>query len=211
MPTRRQKQSSQARSIGFTLVELLIVTAVIAILMIGAIVTYLSSINKSYDAIRKRDLNNIKVAFEHYFSDHDCYPPVSILNNCDGPELKPYLDKIPCDPQTKLPYSLKLDTVAGCAQKYFITSDLFNNNDPAINCAGDFYIVTSPNVNSSELSMSCKGQSLCVGGYYGCVQGACVLLSAITKPNCNNLQCTSDCNGHCGNPSWEVSPQPCLP
>src|SRR3989338_500380 len=77
MPARRANR-------GFTLIELLIVVTTIAILTLAGLIGYRLQIQKGYDTARKRDLNNIKVAFEHYYSDQSCYPSVDSLNNCGG-------------------------------------------------------------------------------------------------------------------------------
>ncbi len=194
---------------AFTLIELLIVVSLIAILLTAGLFGYRLQLRKSFDAIRKRDLNNIKTAFEHYYSEHECYPPASTLNTCGGTGLVPFLDKIPCDPETQTPYTLTLDS-ASCAQKYYLSTLLSNTNDPQIACNGK-YVTNSANATKAEIDLTCKGQSFCQGGYYACVQGACVLISGVTKPACAPLFCTSNCQGSCSLPGWEVYPQPCYP
>src|SRR3990167_8966396 len=89
---------------GFTLIELLIVIAILAILIIIAMMSWRLQVDKARDAQKKDDLHRISIAFEEYFSDNECYPPADILQNCQGDEFDPYLDKIPCDPTTGLPY-----------------------------------------------------------------------------------------------------------
>lgn len=192
---------------GFTLIELLIVVTLIAILSIAGLVLYQLQIAKSYDAIRKRDLNNLKIAFEHYYSDRACYPSSNILNNCGGADLQPYLDKIPCDPETGLPYTLALDLPAGCAQKYSVSADLSNEADPQILCDGQ-YIVFSPNTPQNEIDLLCSGGSFCASGYYGCVNYNCVLVNAVEKPNCSPWYCSSNCQNSCGFAANQF-PQPC--
>ena len=89
---------------GFTLIELVVVVAILALLLIITMMSWKNQLNKARDAQRKDDLQRISIAFEEYFSDFGCYPPENILDNCGGGELKPYLDKIPCDPVTDKPY-----------------------------------------------------------------------------------------------------------
>lgn len=212
MPSQSKGLPAKAAKLraGFTLTELLIVVALIAILAVAGLIGYRLQLSKSHDAIRKRDLNNIKIAFEHYFSDNGCYPPASILNNCGGAQLQPYLDKIPCDPETGAPYSLTLDTTTGCAQKFYAYTDLSNKNDTQIRCNGK-YMVNSSNMTDSELNAGCTGQIFCQSGYYGCIAGSCVLISAITKPACSPMFCSINCQNSCSNPSFELTPQPCNP
>jgi len=198
------------RPYGFTLVELLIVITILAILVIIADLIYTTQINKAYDAIRKKDLNNLKIAFEHYYSDHNCYPPALTLNNCGGAQLKPYLDIIPCDPQTGQPYTLNLDQPNGCAQKFSVYATLANTTDPQIRCNGR-YVVASQNMGQSELDVTCLSQTYCVNGYYGCIAGACQLVSAANKPACGPVFCNAQCQFVCGDPAWALVPQNCAP
>lgn len=114
-----------------TLIEVLIVMAILAILMIAAIVglnpTY--QVNKGKDATRKKDLKRISIAFEEYYNDHLCYPSADLMaefsnvNNCkeriDGfPQLVPW----PCDPDGR-PYTLNYDS-SDCPRWFVVTTKL---------------------------------------------------------------------------------------
>lgn len=125
---------------GFTLIEMVVVVAIIGLLLIIAMMAWRNQLNKARDAQRKEDLQRISVAFEEYFSDFGCYPPADILNNCGGGELKPYLDKIPCDPVTGDPYEYVPDgDQPACPQNFRVLARLGNGTDPIIaslNCAG---------------------------------------------------------------------------
>jgi general secretion pathway protein G len=64
----------QSRKNGFTLLELLVTTVMIAVLTIIGVVSY-SSVNKrSRDVKRKSDLEQIRSALEMYRSEHGEYP-----------------------------------------------------------------------------------------------------------------------------------------
>ena len=90
---------------GFTLAELLIVVAIISIIaLIFLLMSWRKSINAGKDVQRKTDLVNIRRAFEEYYNDHECYPPADILTNCNGNQLLPTLERIPCDPVSGQPY-----------------------------------------------------------------------------------------------------------
>ena len=126
---------------GLTLIELVIVIAILAILLIITMMSWRNQIDKARDAQRKDDLQRISIAFEEYFSDFGCYPPATILNNCGGGELMPYLDKIPCDPVTKEPYDYVPDSDhPACFRNFRILAHLDNESDPVIgslNCQPD--------------------------------------------------------------------------
>lgn len=133
---------------GFTLIEILVVIAIVSLLAIAAIMGYLAQLPKARDAERKADIERIKIAFEDYYNDNECYPPPDILNNCASDDLAPYITGgIPCDPQKNTPYCYVYDTTSPC-QNYRILTSLENRNDqiirgqncdPVIGCNFDLY------------------------------------------------------------------------
>lgn len=138
------------RSLGFTLTELLIVVALIALLLVLFLMTgWRRQIDKGYDAKRKSDLATIKTVFEEYYNDHRCYPPVTILNNCGSGDLDPYLAKVPCDPVSKAPY-LYIPLGGDACRGYRVMTKLSNTVDPDIarlGCHGDLYCGFGPGYN----------------------------------------------------------------
>jgi len=62
---------------GFTLVELLVVMAIISILATVMLSGFRSSQRRSRDAVRKSDLEQIGKALELFYSDYEFYPPAS--------------------------------------------------------------------------------------------------------------------------------------
>jgi type IV pilus assembly protein PilA len=61
---------------GFTLIELMIVVAIIGILAAIAIPQFAKMREKGYDSAAKSALGNLKTAEEAYFIDHDTYTDV---------------------------------------------------------------------------------------------------------------------------------------
>lgn len=92
---------------GFTLAEVLIAVALVALIFFAVIANWKRQINRGYDALRKKHLTDIKRAFEEYYNDKGCYPDASVMNeldDCGSANLAPYLATMPCDPISKIPY-----------------------------------------------------------------------------------------------------------
>ncbi len=127
---------------GFTLIEFLITIAILAVLMVMTFIGWRNHINQARDAERKADLEKIKIAFENYYNDQECFPAEDILQTCDGDSLNPYLEGIPCDPVFDLPYCYIHDPDNTCGQSYKILAPLKSKNDPIIEkllCHGELY------------------------------------------------------------------------
>jgi prepilin-type N-terminal cleavage/methylation domain-containing protein len=111
---------------GFTLIEVMVTTAIILMLSGFSFSVITSSQRSNRDTLRKTDLNNIQSALQQYYTDQSFYPslstsgltPDSVLNNCLGnPNTctanKTYLNQLPGDPAGNAAYHyVKLP--AGC-------------------------------------------------------------------------------------------------
>lgn len=111
---------------GFTLIEVMVTTAIILMLSGFSFSVITSSQRSNRDTLRKTDLNNIQSALQQYYTDQSFYPSLSTsgltpdfaLNNCLGnPNTctanKTYLNQLPGDPAGNAPYHyVKLP--AGC-------------------------------------------------------------------------------------------------
>lgn len=165
---------------GFTLLEILIVVSLLAI--IGtAIIIFLNpvqQINKANDSKKKSDLNVLKNKLEDYYNDKNCYPKLEevcynakdqyadtepkICNICGSnplsPLFSPYMEELPCDPESpRKEFLYQVDNLI-CPKWYKVYSDLSFKSDPIINELGCFaescgpeplygydFAVTSPN------------------------------------------------------------------
>ena len=80
---------------GFTLVELLVVMAIIATLLSIVAPRYFHTLDRSKETVLRQDLNIMRDAIDKFYSDTGDYPR-------DLPELveKRYLRAIPVDPLT---------------------------------------------------------------------------------------------------------------
>jgi len=121
--------SKPKSSSGFTLIEMVVALAVLILLIMTLMGSWRNQINKARDAQRKEDLTRLRTAMEEYYNDHECYPNADILELCQSDSLDPYLNKIPCDPTTKLPYCY-IPEEDDCPQSFRLLAHLQNQTDP---------------------------------------------------------------------------------
>ena len=152
----------EARS-GLTLIELLIVLAIISIFIVISIFAWKPQLMKGRDGRRKADLRKLQNILEDYLSDKNCYPD-SLADVCPSsvvPDLsRPYLSQAVCDPldNNYFNYYYSLDSGEICKSWYKIYTRLEIEDDSIIDevgCSGGCgpsdnynYWVSSPNVTS---------------------------------------------------------------
>ena len=100
---------------GFTLLEVLVVIAIIAILISIGSAAYTSAQKKSRDARRQADLKSVQNGFEQYYADNTAYPTAG---SCTvGAAYLPA--GVPKDPKTNVAYTITCDatgaTYCSCA------------------------------------------------------------------------------------------------
>jgi general secretion pathway protein G len=83
------------RAAGFTLIELMVVMALITVLAGMAVVLYRNSITSSKEAVLRTDLFRMRDAIDQYYADKGKYPADLQALVTDG-----YLREIPLDPFT---------------------------------------------------------------------------------------------------------------
>ncbi len=113
---------------GFTLSELLIVIALLGLLFVGSY-SYINpkaQLAKGRDSRRKKDFAVMKRVLEDYHNDHEQYPPLALMD-CSQPDLlKPYISRLPCDPNG-VSYVYKLCDADG--RQYSLYGRLENSQD----------------------------------------------------------------------------------
>jgi general secretion pathway protein G len=81
---------------GFTLVELLVVMAIIATLLTIAVPRYFRSLQRSREAVLRQDLTTLRESIDKFYGDTGKYPQTLVVL-----VEKHYLRSIPVDPIAK--------------------------------------------------------------------------------------------------------------
>lgn len=131
---KAMKYINKKKKTGFTMIEILVVLAIVGAVSTAVVVGFNGSQGRARDAQRKTDLSQIRSAFEEYFNDNNCYPPADILDNCNSQDMSPYIGKIPCDPISKQPYYY--EPLANQCGGYRVYTLLEKTDDPAITTVG---------------------------------------------------------------------------
>lgn len=123
---------------GFSLLEILIVLAILGLLIIGSYLFIPFQLKKARDSRRKTDLERIKFVLYDYFLDSDCFP--QNLPSCGqnlGSRDKIYLKDFPCDPKTGS-YNYQVEQ-GSCPSWFKILTNLENTQDSGIDKVGCRY------------------------------------------------------------------------
>lgn len=81
---------------GFTLIELLVVLAIVALLLSIVTPRYLHKTEAAKETVLKEHLASLRTSIDHYYGDHEVYPPT-----LDTLVEERYLRAIPTDPITQ--------------------------------------------------------------------------------------------------------------
>jgi general secretion pathway protein G len=81
---------------GFTLIELMVVLAIIALLLTIAVPRYFGSLDRTKEAVLKENLYQLRGAIDKYFGDKGKYP-----ETLDALVSEKYLRNLPADPVTE--------------------------------------------------------------------------------------------------------------
>lgn len=113
---------------GFSLIELLIVVAILGALAIVGVGGYMSSLQRSRDARRKADLSSIQKGLESYYNDNGYYPVNTTSTYLCASDVNCYLKTTPTDPKGYTYYYLRGD-VSGTNQSFQLYSTLERTDD----------------------------------------------------------------------------------
>jgi general secretion pathway protein G len=146
------KNKSKPLSVGFTLVELLVVITILGVLATIGLVSFASAQARGRDAQRKSDLKQIASSLELYYSDYGKYPnsdngkiqgcPSTSNTDCewgvagsksDFTDLRTtYFASLPKDPSSDQNYYYLPVTVGSVNQGFQLYARLENSQD--LNC-----------------------------------------------------------------------------
>ncbi|HTD05251.1 type IV pilin protein [Undibacterium sp.] len=88
------------RSKGFTMIELLVTLAIMAMILTLAVPRYFGSIDRAKEDVLREDLYVLRDAIDKYYADKNHYP-----NALDELVTEKYLRSIPVDPFTQSSHS----------------------------------------------------------------------------------------------------------
>ena len=91
-----RRTGSRETTNGFTLIELMVVLAIVALLLTLAVPRYFGSLERSKEAVLKEDLYQLRDAIGKYYGDKGKYP-----ESLDALASEKYLRKVPIDPITE--------------------------------------------------------------------------------------------------------------
>jgi len=185
---------------GFTIIEILIVIALIAILAVILLTRFKTQVYKANDSKRKEHLDKMKISLQEYYSDKQCFPQELECNQY----LPPYFNPVPCDPATRESYVYLAQPDTSCPQWFKIYSFLQDEADPDIvktgcrsGCGPERaynYGVSSSNI-ALDSSVSASEEGECEV-YSGCALNVCKVLAG--PEMCPTVHfCNDNCSGGC--------------
>lgn len=134
---------------GFTLIEMMIVVAIIAILVAILVPNFIRARAQAQTAACEANIKEIATALELYQTDNDKYPASGTVNSSNV-DLSPYLNQTPVDP------------AAGPGAFYTFTTTSTNGVDSySITCPGSHDVGTlqtiAPNTTFTHLQYNSNG------------------------------------------------------
>lgn len=111
-------QSSRIFKKGYTLVELMVAISIIALLFAAGVASYTKASQRSRDAKRKADIEQLRSALEMYRTDNSSYPSTAgawqdIPTTLDTALVSNYMPALPVDPQSGISYMYQSPIDAG--------------------------------------------------------------------------------------------------
>ncbi len=137
-------RNNSVSRLGFTFIELLVVTTILGVLMSIAVVSYVQTSRAGRDSRRQKDLSAIQTALEFYRVENGVYPP-SCTTSCSPsssadiywiPDLAPeFVDALPVDPREGAGIAGQTYTYELSGGQYTLTAQLEDGSE---------YVLSSP-------------------------------------------------------------------
>ena len=123
----------QRRSPGFTLIEVLVVVAILGIIVAIAVINYLSAIGRARQRRSMSDMRGLATAVEAYAADLDRYPPASAFTLPVGLDL-PTLNLVNASTYLQPTYMKAVPLVDGW-NSWFLYGTTASRTDYALSAA----------------------------------------------------------------------------
>jgi general secretion pathway protein G len=91
----RMQQSQPHAQIGFTIIELMVVMAVLGLLMSVVAPRYFKQVDKAQESVLKQNLYVLRDAIDKHYADRERYP-----ENLEALVTAKYIRRVPQDPMT---------------------------------------------------------------------------------------------------------------
>lgn len=201
------KTLKKINNYAFTLIEILIVIALIGGLTSLSYLFIPAQLEKSRDTRRKLDLLKIKRALADYYDCKTIFPDT--LPNCDSPleiEGRIILNSVPCDPITKEKYWYESPGEDELEEWFKLYTNLENEKDPSIEYVGCTYGCGPDCEYNFGLSSTNKRIDICEVPQYVCSpgggqEGSCELFDDPDLSECPIIFSNDPtCQNKCGDP-----------
>lgn len=182
---------------AFTLLEIMIVIAIMGILATLISGNLINSMKRGRDAKRKEDLHQIQKALEMYYEDNSAYPVTltfgSALTHPDASLNRIYMQKLPTDPSSNYSYKYFGDMLSGSAKvnAYRLYSALENDQD------------SGPDTNNPNGYAGTECCATCTGIAKTCKFGLASYNEILPTNDVSGGvgDCTPNCTNKCGGAS----------
>lgn len=159
----------KAQKNAFTLIELLLAMALLAVLALLLIGNFNTTLKRGRDAQRKNDLSQIQKALELYYEDNKTYPAFDIISpnqwkklctsqGCDQPNDTYYMIKVPNDPTAAYTYTYVPENTTPVAS-YYLFSNIENSLDQGSSVGQNGFTTGTglvPKCDSLKTTINCK-------------------------------------------------------
>ena len=127
---------------GFTLIELMIVVAIIGILAGISIGSYFQYVDKAKRTVSISALETVRKLIEGYAIDHAGYPLSIDFTTCTDQNAAPVMPTLICN-QMKMDL-FSFDSYAQSGGTYIIMSKAIDRNHTQLKLTGDTIVIVSP-------------------------------------------------------------------